>query len=98
MVSVTGNELDDLGLKASDEGLRTPVLADPGLRQSTAWGTNKYGMMGTSANGHSFIVVGPDGRIRARADYGGAPNYTMFVPVPDLVADLRRELEAAEPA
>jgi peroxiredoxin len=92
MVSVTGNELGDLEQKASDEGLKTPVLADPGLKQSAVWEANKYGMMGDSANGHSFIVVGPDGKIRYRADYGGAPNYTMYVPVENLVADLRKGL------
>jgi len=54
-------------------------------------------MMGTSTYGHSFIVVGPDGGIRWRADYGGAPNYTMFVPVDALLDDLRAGL-AAQPA
>ncbi|MGT2467877.1 hypothetical protein ACVOMV_28040 (plasmid) [Mesorhizobium atlanticum] len=49
-------------------------------------------MMGDARNGHSFIVVGPDGRIKWRADYGGAPDYTMFVPAKNLVADLRRGL------
>ncbi|MDQ2706498.1 MAG: hypothetical protein M3Z25_02170 [Actinomycetota bacterium] len=46
-------------------------------------------MMGTSRDGHSFILVGPDGRIQWRADYGGAPNYTMYVPLDQLAADLR---------
>ena len=92
MVSITGNDLDDLRIKASDEGLETPVLADPGLKQSAAWEANEYGMMGNSANGHSFIVVGADGKIQHRADYGGAPRYTMYVPAGDLVADLRRGL------
>lgn len=92
MVSITGNELDDLQLKADDEGLKTHVLADPGLQQSAAWEANKYGMMGDSANGHSFIVVGPEGTIQHRADYGGPPQFTMYVPVTDLVADLRAGL------
>ena len=54
---------------------------------------NDYGMMGTGRDGHSFIVVGPEGRIRWRADYGGAPNYTMYVPVPKLLADIRAGLK-----
>ena len=95
MVSITGNELGDLRVKASDEGLETPILADPGLPQSAVWEANKYGMMGDSANGHSFIVVGPDGRIQHRADYGGEPKYTMYVPVEDLLADLREGLKGA---
>ena len=48
-------------------------------------------MQGTSA-GHSFILVGPDGTIRWRADYGGAPDYTMFVPTERMLADLAQDL------
>jgi len=92
MVSVTTNDLENLRQKARDEGIKTPVLADPDLAVSEAYAANQYGMMGTSADGHSFIVVGPDGKIRHRADYGGAPNYTMYVPVETLVADIRTGL------
>lgn len=92
LVSITGNDLGQLDQKAGDEGIETPVLSDPELRQSRLWGANDFGMMGDSANGHSFVVVGPDGAVRARADYGGAPDYTMYVPVENLVADLRRQL------
>ncbi len=45
-------------------------------------------MMGDDRDGHSFILVGPDGTIRWRADYGGAPKYSMYVPVQRLLADL----------
>ena len=47
-------------------------------------------MMGTMANGHSFVLVGPDGKIDWRADHGGAPKYTMYVPVDKLLADLAK--------
>lgn len=50
---------------------------------------DKYGMMGESTNGHTFIIVGPDGKIKWRADYGGAPDYTMYVPVENLLAHMR---------
>jgi peroxiredoxin len=92
MVSITTNDLENLTQKARDEGIKTPVLADPDLSVSEAYAANQYGMMGDSADGHSFIVVGPDGKILHRADYGGAPNYTMYVPVENLVADLRKGL------
>lgn len=97
VVSITTDERDLLRRKVADEGLTTPVLSDPDLAVSKAYTTNLYGMMGTSYNGHSFIVVGPDGTIRWRADYGGAPKYTMYLPVPNLLADLRAGLaQAAE--
>ncbi|WP_438452434.1 hypothetical protein, partial [Listeria monocytogenes] len=67
-----------------------PVLSDPDLAVSSAYHANDYGMMGRSRDGHSFVLVGPDGRIRWRADYGGAPDYTMYLPVPNLIADMRQ--------
>lgn len=95
IVSITTDPLDALKLKVADEGLTMPVLSDQGLAVSQAYNANSYGMMGNSRDGHSFIVVGPDGRIRWRADYGGAPNYTMYVPVSNLIADIRSGLNGS---
>jgi peroxiredoxin len=92
MVSITNDPLPQLEQKIADEGIRSPVLADPDLRVTAAYDANQYGMMGDSRAGHSFLVIGPDGRIEHRADYGGAPDYTMYVPVENLVADLRAGL------
>lgn len=89
LVSVTTDPLDQLEQKVADEGITTPVLSDPDLAVSNQYTTNQYGMMGQSRNGHTFILVGPDGRLRWRADYGGPPNFTMYLPPADLVADLR---------
>lgn len=89
IVTITGDPLAALRQKAADERLTTPVLADPGLAVSQTYQANQYGMMGTSADGHSFILVGQDGAITWRADYGGAPKYTMYVPVSDLLAAIR---------
>jgi peroxiredoxin Q/BCP len=92
-VSITNDPLDALKQKVGDEGISTPLLSDPGLVVSKTYDANSYGMMGKSRNGHTFIVVGPDGKIRWRADYGGAPDYTMYVPVPNLLADMRAGLQ-----
>ena len=92
IVSITTDPLDALQQKVADEGLSIPVLSDQNLVVSQAYTANGYGMMGTSRDGHTFIVVGPDGRIKWRADYGGSPNYTMYVPVPSLIADIRAGL------
>lgn len=89
VVTVTGDPADALRQKVALEGLRSPVLSDPGLAVSLTYHANGFGMMGNSADGHSFIVVGPDGRIRTRADYGGPPNYTMYVPMSQLLADIK---------
>ena len=69
--------------------LSTPVLSDPDLTVSKAYHASEYGMMGTSRDEHTFILGKPDGSIGWRADYGGAPKYTMFVPIAGLLADLK---------
>ncbi len=89
IVTVTTDPVELLARKAADEGLTTPVLSDPDLSVSRSYQTNSFGMMGDSRNGHSFVLVDPDGKITWRADYGGAPKYTMFVPVDRLLADLK---------
>lgn len=89
IVSITTDPIALLDQKVADEGIHIPVLSDPSLATSRAYHANSYGMMGTSRDGHTFILVGPDGRIRWRADYGGAPRYTMFVPVTTVLAQIR---------
>lgn len=89
LVTVTTDSVDLLARKAADEALTTPVLSDPDLRVSRTYETNSFGMMGDSRNGHSFLLVDPEGKITWRADYGGAPKYTMFVPVDRVLADLQ---------
>lgn len=89
LVSITTDPIDLIQRKTQDMGLSTLVLSDPDLAVTKEYGTNQFGMMGDSRNGHSFILVGPDGTIQWRADYGGAPDYTMFVPVEKVLSDLK---------
>lgn len=90
IVSVTTDPIDLIEQKVRDDGIKMPVLADVSSQLSSAWETNRYQMMHMGErNGHSFILVGKDGKIRWRADYGGAPKYTMFLPVDVLLRDLR---------
>lgn len=93
IASVTTDQLGPLGQKVALEGITSPVIADPDRAVSERYTTLDYGMMGGSHNGHTFIVVGPDGTIEWRADYGGAPDYTMYLPVDALLEDLERGLE-----
>jgi peroxiredoxin Q/BCP len=91
VVSITTDPAPLIAQKSADERLTTPVLSDPNLAVSQAYDANQYGMMGTMRDGHSFVLVGPDGHIRWRADYGGAPKYTMFLPTDKMLADLTAE-------
>lgn len=97
IVSVTTSPADLVAQKTRDDNLQTPVLSDGDLTVSRAYHANSYGMMGDSRDGHSFILVGPDGRIRWRADYGGAPNYTMYLPVDQMLRDMNTALRSLAP-
>ncbi len=92
VASVTSDPADLVARKVRDEGITTPVLSDPDLTTSKTYNTHKYGMMNGERNGHSFILVGPDGTIRWRADYGGPPKYTMYLPTEAVLADLHKGL------
>jgi len=89
VVSITTDPIAAITTKARDMGLTIPVLSDPGLAVSRQYQASSYGMMGSSRDGHTFILVGPDGTIRWRADSGGAPKYTMFLPTTSLLADIK---------
>lgn len=91
VVSITTDPANLIGRKVIDEKLSTPVLSDPTLAVSRNYQANQYGMMGDMRDGHSFLLVGADGIIKWRADYGGAPDYTMFLPTDRMLADLARE-------
>lgn len=89
LLTITTDPLQLLARKVRDDGYTTPVASDANAAISKQYGTLGLGMMGGTMNGHSFVFVGPDGAISWRADYGSAPEYTMYVPVTQLLADLR---------
>lgn len=93
IVSITGDPLNLIEQKVADERIRSAVMADPGYTVTDTYDARSYGMMGGQMAGHSFILVGKDGRIVWRGDYGGNPDYTMFVPTDALLADLREGLK-----
>jgi peroxiredoxin len=94
VVSITSDPVGPITQKMADMKLSTPTLSDPDLQVIGSYDANKYGMMGDSRAGHTFILVGPNGSIDWRADYGGAPNYTMYLPAEKMLADLTRERAA----
>ena len=94
MVSISADPLDVLQRKDVLEQYTTPLLSDGDMAVSHTYTTNRYGMMGDHINGHSFILVGPEGNILWRADYGGKPYYFMYIPVPNLVADISQGIHS----
>jgi peroxiredoxin Q/BCP len=89
LVTITTGAATLVAQKMHDDGLSATALSDPDLAVSQAYHANQYGMMGTGSDGHSFILVGPTGVIQWRADYGGSPNYTMYVAPSQLLTDLK---------
>lgn len=79
---------------AQQRGITLPVLADEDRRVSQAYDALSYGMMNGATPGHSFVLVGPDGVIRWRADYGGPPDYTMYVPNGEILSELGPVIDA----
>ena len=88
LLTITSGPKDLIAQQMSDDKLTAIALADTDLAVSRTYNANQYGMMGTDRDGHTFILVGPDGRIQWRADYGGAPKFTMYVSPRQLLADL----------
>ncbi|MGH2599555.1 MAG: peroxiredoxin family protein, partial [Dehalococcoidia bacterium] len=89
VVAISVDPLASQTQHARQVGVSIPALADEDKAVSGAYDALSYGMMGGSLPGHTFVLVGPDGVIRWRADYGGPPDYTMYVPNPTLLAELR---------
>ncbi len=81
--------------RAQLRGISFAVLADTNLDVSRLYDALSYGMMGGTRPGHTFVLVGPDGNIRWRADYGGPPDFTMYVPNATVLAELRRAIAGA---
>ena len=92
IVAITNDPYAQLKQKADDESLSIGVLADENGAVSNRYTTLRYGMMMGMNPGHTFILVGPDGKILWRADYGGAPKYTMYVPPNNVLEDMRSAL------
>ncbi|HEY9880698.1 MAG TPA: hypothetical protein V6D29_19730 [Leptolyngbyaceae cyanobacterium] len=93
VLGTSADPLEVLRQKAALEHYATPLLSDPNKQVSHAYTTNRYGMTGDHINDHSFVLVGLDGNILWRADYGGAPYYFMYIPVTNLIADISHGLE-----
>lgn len=89
LLTITSGPTRLIAQKMADDGLTAIALGDTNLEISRIYNANQYGMMGDSRDGHSFVLVGPDGRIDWRADYGGPPKYTMYVPVQNILSDMK---------
>ncbi len=95
VVAISIDPLAAQARHAQQRNLTLPILADEDRSVSQAYDALSYGMMDGATPGHTFILVGPEGVIRWRADYGGPPEYTMYVPNVDILAEVGRILGTA---
>ncbi len=89
LLTITSGPTNLIAQKMADDHLSAIALGDINLAISKIYNANQYGMMGDSRDGHSFVLVRPDGTIGWRADYGGPPKYTMYVPVDQMLKDMK---------
>ncbi len=90
VVSITTDSPSSLGTWAHNSGIANMMV----LSDSSARVDNEYGTTGANVGsmhpgmtpGHTFILVGKDGKILWREDYGTA---TMYVPMDQLIAAVK---------
>lgn len=92
IITITIDPIGSLIQKARTDGYKLPILSDRDAKIALAYDALKYGMMGGSHPGHTFILIDKDGVIRWRADYGGPPKHTMYLPDSQLLADMKKDL------
>lgn len=88
VLSISPDPSEAWAAEGSNLGITTPLLSDPENRVATMYGVMRW-KMPSNEPGHTFVLVGIDGRIVWIRDYG-APEHggAMYVPVPELVAQL----------
>ena len=93
VVSITTDTPSSLGIWAHNNGISNMmVLADPSSQvdnEYTTTGANVGSMHPGMTPGHTFILVGKDGKVLWREDYGTS---TMYVPMDQLVAAVKMAL------
>jgi peroxiredoxin len=84
-LSISPDSVQAWAKDVSSMGIRTPALSDAGNRVANAYGVMRWGMAGGEP-GHTFVLVGRDGRVGWIRDYG-APEHggLMYVSPKDLV-------------
>ena len=88
LVSISTDSPAELARAVEDFGVHSPHLSDPGGLVSDAYGVLQWAMP-SGEPGHTFVLVGQDGRIKWIRDYGAPQNGgLMYVPVAELIPQL----------
>ena len=92
LLSITTNPVQDLAVAQQQWDVKTPLLSDEGARVSRSYGVLRWAMP-SGAPGHTFVLIGRDGKVRWIQDYGAPENGgRMNVPVAELYRELKGRL------
>ena len=94
LLSISPDSREDWRDAATEFGIRTPVLSDHDNRVAHKYGVMRWQMPTTGEPGHTFVLVGSDGRVRWIRDYGAPENGGLMYVLPDqLLKELKPQLQ-----
>jgi peroxiredoxin len=93
LVSIAFDSPTELSQGAAQFGISSiPLLTDTNQQVSEEYGVLQWAV-GTGEPGHTFILVDGNGKVVWIRDYGAPENGgLMYVPVPDLIAQVSAHL------
>lgn len=92
-LSIAFDSIEELSEMAAEYGTTIPLLSDPDGQVSSSYGVLQWAV-GTGEPGHTFVLVGEDGRIAWIQDYGAPENGgRMYIPVEELVPEIASHLD-----
>jgi peroxiredoxin Q/BCP len=92
LVSISTDPVSQLAQAVEEFGVESPHLSDPQGEVTSMYGAMQWAMP-NGEPGHTFVLVGRDGRIKWIRDYGAPENGgLMYVPVEDLIPQIAEAL------
>ncbi|HLF04580.1 MAG TPA: redoxin domain-containing protein [Dehalococcoidia bacterium] len=92
VVSIAIDPVDQLAQAVRSWRVSAPHLSDAGGRVSLGYGVQQWAMP-NGEPGHTFVLVGQDGKVRWVRDYGAPVNGgLMYVPVDQLYQEVAPRL------
>lgn len=94
LLSISPDPVEAWAEEANALDIQTPLLSDYGNRVAREYGVTQWAMP-SGEPGHTFVLVGQDGRVLWIQDYGAPENGgLMYVEVPQLLGQVASRLEA----
>jgi peroxiredoxin len=92
-LSIAFDSIEELSEMAAEFGTAIPLLSDEDGKVSASYGVLQWAV-GTGEPGHTFVLVGKDGKIAWIQDYGAPENGSrMYIPVDELVPQIASHLD-----